>query len=589
MDRAAGGRAPSPRPLPAEARLNWRAAALLGLVTSTFSTLVSQLLAARIGRDAVVDWMVVAAIPLRGPALQADPDRWVILAGVLFHQWADFSWAIVFFGLLGRWTAGLNPWTILLVGAPWAVFTSALEWLFLVPVLPFWQPVFTLTQVYWIGLLVHLTSASLYPLFPWLRDRLAGRTPAPRDRRFARIWGGLAVAGLCVLAALALFGRQGREPPHAGGNPAFDQGYMRRMAAHHAQGVELALLAAERAQDAHLRALARLMAAEQKGEIAVFERWWRGWFGGALPPAAAEDHAAMPGMVPAEEVEALRQAPADDAFDARFVAAMTSHHRGAVAMADEALRRAGDLRLRLMSHAIRHEQRGEIELMRGAGGFAAVGAAVSNMLCPPARPPRTGPPGWTPRRRWAASAPCAPQAQHQRKEARRDGPGILHRGLLALLPPAAPPPAEPAPAPRRHPGRLRAAGQGRSAALPLAALLLVPVPLSNVPPGLVLALIACAALERNGLLLGLGLSAALLLLSLTSALAWGRPAPSRAFCGSAGTAIAAVAEAPGGVLRSDGVEGRAECLVQRVHGPGRDAAQFGLHLGPDRLDRAQIR
>jgi hypothetical protein len=58
----------------AEAHLNWRTAVLLGLITSTFSTLVAQLLAARIGRDAVVDWMIVAAIPLRDLAVQVEPE-----------------------------------------------------------------------------------------------------------------------------------------------------------------------------------------------------------------------------------------------------------------------------------------------------------------------------------------------------------------------------------------------------------------------------------------------------------------------------------------------------------------------------------
>jgi uncharacterized protein (DUF305 family) len=373
----------------AEARLNWCTAALLGLVTSTFSTLVAQLLAARIGRDPVVDWMIVAAIPGRDGMLQADPGWGIILGGILFHQWADFSWAVIFFGLLGRWTAHLRPGTILLLGLPWAVFTSASEWLFLVPVLPFWQPIFTLNQAYWIGLLVHLTSASLYPLFPWLRDRLAGRPPPPLHRRFARVWGGLAVAGLCGLGALALFGWQGREPPHVGENVAFDQSYMRRMAAHHAQGAELALLAAQRAQNLRLQALGRLMAAEQRGEIAILEQWWRSWFDGALPPVTAEDHTTMPGMVSTEEMATLRQA-GPNSFDGRFIAAMTFHHRGAVAMADEALRKAGDLRLRLMSHAIRHEQRGEIELMHGRQGFAAVRSAVVNMLLPAG----AAPPDW---------------------------------------------------------------------------------------------------------------------------------------------------------------------------------------------------
>ena len=85
------------------------------------------------------------------------------------------------------------------------------------------------------------------------------------------------------------------------------------MAAHHAQGVELAGLAAARAQDPHLRALARLMVANQAGEIAAFEQWWRSWFGAPLPPATAEDHAAMPGMVPAATVASAASTSASSA------------------------------------------------------------------------------------------------------------------------------------------------------------------------------------------------------------------------------------------------------------------------------------
>ncbi|SDE57790.1 exopolysaccharide biosynthesis protein [Belnapia rosea] len=54
----------------------------------------------------------------------------------------------------------------------------------------------------------------------------------------------------------------------------------------------------------------------------------------------------------------------------------------------------------------------------------------------------------------------------------------------------------------------------------LGALLLVPVPLSNILPGLDLVLIACACLQRDGLLLCLGLLAALVLLGAASAVAW---------------------------------------------------------------------
>lgn len=362
------------------AGINWRAAVFLGLITSTYSTLISQFLAARIGRDAVVDWMVVAAIPFRDPMIQVEPSWGIILAGVLFHQWADFSWEVIFFGLLGRWTAGLRPRTLILLAGPWAVLTSALEWLFLVPVLPFWQPIFTLNQPYWIGLLVHLTSASLYPVFPWVRDWMAGRQPSPY-RRFGLAWSGVAATVACVLGVVALLGWQQREIPHFGRDVAFDQSYMRRMAAHHAQGVELGLLGIDRAGDPRLRVLARLMVADQKGEIAVFDQWWRSWFDVALPPATPEDHATMPGMLPVGEIEALRRT--DPAlFDARFVALMTHHHQGAIVMADEALRNAADIRLRLMAHATRHAQRGEIELMRNTNGFAATWAAMANMILP---------------------------------------------------------------------------------------------------------------------------------------------------------------------------------------------------------------
>ncbi|ACL56192.1 DUF305 domain-containing protein [Methylobacterium nodulans] len=361
------------------AGLDWRAAALLGLISSSVSTLASQFAAARIGRDAMVDWTVVAAIPLRDGALQVEPGWPVILAGILFHQWADFSWAVVFFGLLGRWTADLRPGVILFLAAPWALLTSSAEWLFLVPVFPFWQPVFTLEQPYWIGFLVHLTSALAYPLFPWLRDRLADR-PSPHARA-AALGAGLGAAGLLGLGCLAFLGWQGRELPWAGADLAYDQGFIRRMSGHHAQGVALARLGAERAQDSRLRALARLMAAAQAGEIAVFDQWWRSWF--RTPPeiCSPAERAAMPGMLDPSELDGLARA-APDAFDGAFVRLMTTHHRGAIAMADEAMRRAGDPRLRLMAQAIRHGQRGEIDLMHGAAGLAASRAAVANFLLP---------------------------------------------------------------------------------------------------------------------------------------------------------------------------------------------------------------
>jgi hypothetical protein len=233
----------------------WKSAIYLGLVSSTFSTIVSQLSAARIGRDAVVDWMSVAAIPARDWALTSEPTAAAVAIGIAFHQWADFSWAVFFFGVLGRWTARLHPLTLALVALPWAIFTSAFEWLVLVPLFPFWQPIFTLQQPYWIGLLVHFTSASMYPFYAWLR-----RSPRPtlKGRRFLQVWAASATTGLVALSTLALFAIHDREIPWLGREVEGDQTFIRHMSAHHEQGLQLASMAVERATDPHLRALAKL-------------------------------------------------------------------------------------------------------------------------------------------------------------------------------------------------------------------------------------------------------------------------------------------------------------------------------------------
>ncbi len=54
----------------------------------------------------------------------------------------------------------------------------------------------------------------------------------------------------------------------------------------------------------------------------------------------------------------------------------------------------------------------------------------------------------------------------------------------------------------------------------LAASLLAPVPLSNIPPALAIVLIAFAYLEEDGLLLGIALAAALAMLAVAALAAW---------------------------------------------------------------------
>jgi uncharacterized protein (DUF305 family) len=359
-------------------------AVILGLISSTFSTAVSQLAAGRLGRDAAVDWMTVAAIPFGNSMLAAEPAPGAILAGIAFHQWADFSWVLFFFIVLHRFTAELSAGALLINAIPWALVTSALEWLILVPVFPFNQPIFTLQQPYWIGFMVHLSSAVAYPLFPALRQRLVHKQPWPRS---AKLWAYGASIALVVFASADVLARHDREFRWIGRttDQEPDRTFVRHMSAHHRQGIELAQLAIARTKDPELKQLAKLMVASQTGERVVFERWWKSWFGPGLETCGTAELETMPGYLSPDRFAAVEQA-ADDSFDATFVAAMTTHHEGAVRMAHEQLIHGSDPRLRAMAQAIRHEQQGEVALMHGARGWAAVQQALKNMVADQTEP-----------------------------------------------------------------------------------------------------------------------------------------------------------------------------------------------------------
>ncbi|MEB2677248.1 DUF305 domain-containing protein [Bradyrhizobium japonicum] len=361
-----------------EPKSRWLAADSAGLLSSTFSTLVSQLAAAQLGRDAAVDWITVAAIPGRDAMLSASPSVHAVALGIAFHQWADFSWALVFFGLFGRWTSRLAPGTLFWLAIPWAVFTSATEWFGLVPLFPFFQPIFALQQPYWIGFLVHLSSALIYPLFAWLRWPLR-RAPPTSAVRFAKRWAAGALLVLATFGLVSVIDGLGWPLPILSRDVAGDQRYIRHMVTHHEQGIELAKLGQQRAQDPHLRALAALMVASQQGENRIFDRWWRGWFSEPMALCSSEERAAMPGYLTSAQMADARNA-VDGEFDAVVIRLMSLHHAGAVQMADNQWHSSGDPRLRLMAHAIRHEQQGEIALMNHVTGIEAVRQATRNML-----------------------------------------------------------------------------------------------------------------------------------------------------------------------------------------------------------------
>ncbi|MDP9380474.1 MAG: DUF305 domain-containing protein, partial [Chloroflexota bacterium] len=339
----------------------WRAAFITGLITSTFSTLVIVLGSGRIGTGVRFRFMEIGTVALRDVAVDFAPRWYAVVAGLIVHQSADIFWALVFFGLLSRWTLCIRPLALLAVAPLWAVLTDAIEYFVF---LPWLQPIMNMQSPYWLGLVVHIASASAYPVFLWLRKPLLG---IDQDTGFGRRWAGLLAGALAVLGVVAALGESGREIPWpfvGEQTRSYDASFMRRMAAHHEVGVEMARLAADRAESEDLRTLGRMMVAEQEMEIGILRRWWRSWYEGELPVPTHEEHSAMPGMPPPGAIEQLSRLSGPQ-FDRRFKELMIAHHEGAVEMSNEAWGRSGQPHLWLLANQIRLAQGRQVKVMMG--------------------------------------------------------------------------------------------------------------------------------------------------------------------------------------------------------------------------------
>lgn len=334
----------------------------MGLISGTYSTLLITLGAPRIGRSRAIDWMDIGTVLLGLDGIRADPGVREMAAGVFVHQSADLAWAVAFFALGRRWTLALSPKALLMVALPWAVLTSALEYYLLLPTL---QPLVPLQVPYWTALMVHVTSAAAYPLFPWIRSRVAG-VPDPKAAKWAKATA--AVLGLIAMPAAAVeaVGGTTREPTWRLADielQEFDRRFMQRMVMHHDAGVVMARLALEKDLQPETATLAQLIVAEQTREASLLRHWWRSWVGQSMPLSLPHDAAEIPGMPSEHDLRRLRAASADEAERA-FLTLMREHHRGAVIMTDEAWSRASDPRLRTFAHSVRHAQSGQIRWMR---------------------------------------------------------------------------------------------------------------------------------------------------------------------------------------------------------------------------------
>jgi uncharacterized protein (DUF305 family) len=181
-------------------------------------------------------------------------------------------------------------------------------------------------------------------------------TPSLVRRPAAMIIALLAAGLLLALVALLL-----SRPP---GEGSAEVRFVRDMIAHHEQAVEMALAVRDRTADEELRAFATDIILTQQSQIGRMAGWLEVWgrpFAGDATPMGGMGQ--MMGMAAQEDVNNLATLPLPEA-EVRFLQLMTSHHEGALFMAEDVLAANPRPEVARLAEAVLRGQEGEIGLMR---------------------------------------------------------------------------------------------------------------------------------------------------------------------------------------------------------------------------------
>jgi uncharacterized protein (DUF305 family) len=145
-----------------------------------------------------------------------------------------------------------------------------------------------------------------------------------------------------------------------------DVSFAQMMIPHHAQAVEMAVLAAGRAESTEIRDLAQRIQGAQDPEIQQMTGWLEDW-GEEVPATdAGHDMSAgpmAPGMMDAAAMMGLEGATGA-AFDRMFAELMIQHHQGAVDMANDEIENGQFADAVTLAEAIVEAQQAEIAEMQ---------------------------------------------------------------------------------------------------------------------------------------------------------------------------------------------------------------------------------
>jgi uncharacterized protein (DUF305 family) len=171
-----------------------------------------------------------------------------------------------------------------------------------------------------------------------------------------------------------------------------DVEFMQGMIMHHGQAIEMTALIPSHTENKELRSLGARISRSQDDEIRFMKRWLAvrgeslampmrenmpGMSHGDSSHQAADSIPLMPGMLRAEQMDALRRATDAD-FDRLFLTGMIQHHNGALTMVKDLFGTAGagqDAEIFGFATDVDTGQRAEIKIMQSMleTGFAKKG------------------------------------------------------------------------------------------------------------------------------------------------------------------------------------------------------------------------
>lgn len=184
-------------------------------------------------------------------------------------------------------------------------------------------------------------------------------------------WLALALGGFLMLAACApdqatqLAGPTATAPPAGRAFNEADIAFIDGMIGHHAQAIEMAKLAADRAAHPQLKQFADKIIADQSTEIETMKRLLGE--AGAKPPSEGMEgmgHGGMtmPGMMDHRQMSELQSLQGGQ-FDLRFLEMMTVHHQGAIEASQQVLEKGENPQVANLARQIIKAQQAEIEQM----------------------------------------------------------------------------------------------------------------------------------------------------------------------------------------------------------------------------------